>query len=286
MKIKKILLVILMIVMMFVLTACGKEEKTTSDDDTLTYLENRKKNSSSTNVIDNSLSDDSEESNGGVDEFMNNIKNLSSEEAVEKAKKQMEEPNEGDQIAIFHIKDYGDIKIKFFEDVAPKAVENFVTHAKEGYYNGVIFHRVIEEFMIQGGDPQGTGYGGESIWGEGFEEELSVDALPYRGALCMASSGTGTKSLGSQFYIVQANYKSQMESYLESYGLGNFKEAYKQFGGDLADLVGYGQYTTFGQVIEGMDVVDKIAKVKTNSSNDKPLEDVVIESIEITTYSK
>ena len=218
--------------------------------------------------------------------FMKEIKNITSEEALAKADNQMKEPNEGDQIAIFHIKGYGDIKVKFFENVAPKAVENFVTHAQEGYYNGVIFHRVIEEFMIQGGDPEGTGYGGESIWGEGFEEELSVDALPYRGALCMASSGTGTKSLGSQFYIVQANYRDGMDSYLEGYGLGSFKEAYKKYGGDLADLVGYGQYTTFGQVIEGMDIVDKIAKVETNPSNDKPLEDVVIESIEITTYSK
>ncbi|MBR2289532.1 MAG: peptidylprolyl isomerase [Clostridia bacterium] len=198
----------------------------------------------------------------------------------------MEEPKEGDQIAIFHIKDYGDITVKFFENIAPKAVENFVTHAKEGYYDGVIFHRVIEEFMIQGGDPLGTGYGGESIWGKGFEEELSVDALPYRGALCMASSGTGTSSLGSQFYIVQANYRSQMESYMKSYGLTNFIEAYQKYGGDLADLVGYGQYTTFGQVIDGMDIVDKIAKVETNPANDKPLSDVVIESIEITTYSK
>ena len=259
---KRLLIVLLIISMMFLLTACGDDKKNSEDDEvTLTYLDNE-----------------------GVNKFMKDIKNISSEEAVEKAKKQMEEPNEGDQIAIFHIKDYGDITVKFFEDVAPKAVENFVTHAKEGYYNGAIFHRVIEEFMIQGGDPLGTGYGGESIWGEGFEEELSVDCLPYRGALCMASSGTGTKSLGSQFFIVQANYRSGMESKFSDYGLENSVEAYKQFGGALADLVGYGQYTTFGQVISGMDVVDKIAKVKTNIDNDKPLEDVVIESIEITTY--
>ena len=278
--IKRLLIILLIISMMFLLTACGKEE-TKDDDDTMSYLETRKTNSSKTDG-----SEDSEKNNEEVEKFMKDIKNISSEEAIEKAKKQMEEPNEGDQIAIFHIKDYGDITVKFFEDVAPKAVENFVTHAKEGYYNGVIFHRVIEEFMIQGGDPLGTGYGGESIWGEGFEEELSVDCLPYRGALCMASSGTGTKSLGSQFYIVQANYRSGMENYFSNYGLENYVEAYKQFGGDLADLVGYGQYTTFGQVISGMDVVDKIAKVETNPSNDKPLEDVVIESIEITTYSK
>ena len=276
---KKLLVLILMIVMVCCLSGCDEQVDKGDDDEVITYLNNKdRKDSSSSDSKDDS---DEEESNS----FLKQVEDMSSEEALEKAENQMKEPNEGDQIAILHIKDYGDIKIKFFEEVAPKAVENFVTHAKEGYYNGVIFHRIIEEFMIQGGDPQGTGYGGESIWGKGFEEELSVDALPYRGALCMASSGTGTSSLGSQFYIVQANYKEEMEGNLESYKLGNLKSAYKQYGGDLVDLVGYGQYTTFGQVIEGMDIVDKIAKVETDS-NDKPLEDVVIESVEITTYSK
>ena len=298
--IKKIIIILLMFVMIFSLTACGEESsKKEKDDDTLSYLEN-KKNKKASNVekdVSEATIEDTQLTSGeeidlenvedyeGTDNFMEDIKNISSEQALKKAEAQMAEPNVGDTIAIFHVKGYGDITVKFFENVAPKAVENFITHAKEGYYDGVIFHRVIEEFMIQGGDPQGTGYGGESIWGKGFEEELSVDALPYKGALCMASSGTGTSSLGSQFYIVQANYRSQMESYMKNYGLDNFIEAWKKYGGDLADLVGYGQYTTFGQVIDGMDVVDKIAKVETNS-NDKPLSDVVIESIEITTYKK
>lgn len=287
--IKKLLVLILIIVMIFSLTACGEKSETSdSDDETLAYLENKKKNknevSATSETEEPSETPNYEDNFDETGDFMKDIENISTEQAIAKAQKQMSEPNTGDQIAIFHIKDYGDITVKFFEDVAPKAVENFVTHAKEGYYNGVIFHRVIEEFMIQGGDPQGNGYGGESIWGKGFGEELSVDALPYRGALCMASSGTGTNSLGSQFFIVQANYKKSMESYLKNYGLENFIEVYKLYGGDLADLVGYGQYTTFGQVISGMDVVDKIAKVETNPSNDKPLEDVVIESIEITNY--
>lgn len=275
---KKILVVIIMIVMVLSLTACEDKKSKNNNDDTLSYLETRNTKKVS-NIVNNTENEEKEDKG----DFMNEIKNITSEEALKKADQQMSEPNKGDQIAIFHIKNYGDIKVKFFEDVAPKAVENFITHSKEGYYDGVIFHRVIEEFMIQGGDPQGTGYGGESIWGKGFDEELSVDALPYRGALCMASSGTGTSSLGSQFYIVQANYREQMESYMKNYGLDNFIEAYKKYGGDLADLVGYAQYTTFGQVIEGMDIVDKIAKVETNTK-DKPLEDVVIESIEITTY--
>lgn len=295
--VKRILIILLVIAMCISLTACeDKDSKSSSDDETLTYIRNKNKSSSEENVVEETQTTSSENSGDennieNVEEFketgnfMNDIKNITSEQALAKAAKQMEEPEEGDQIAIFHIKGYGDITVKFFEEVAPKAVENFVTHAKDGYYDGVIFHRVIEEFMIQGGDPLGTGYGGESIWGKGFDEELSVDALPYRGALCMASGGVGTSSLGSQFYIVQANYRSQMESHMKNYGLDNLIEAYQKYGGDLVDLVGYGQYTTFGQVIEGMDVVDRIAKVETNS-NDKPLSDVVIESIEITTYSK
>lgn len=197
------------------------------------------------------------------------------------AEKQMSMPEEGEQIAIFHIKDYGEVKVKFFEEVAPKAVENFITHAQEGYYDGVIFHRVINEFMVQGGDPEGTGTGGESIWGKGFEEELSYELVPYRGSLCMASRGTGTSSLGSQFFITQSNYSESMESYLNQGGYPKgIVEQYKTYGGYLSL---YLQYTVFGQVFEGMDIVDKIATVEINSS-DKPVTDVVIEKIEIATY--
>lgn len=199
------------------------------------------------------------------------------------AEEQFAEPKEGETIAILHIKNYGDITVKFFDDIAPKAVENFITHAKDGYYNGVIFHRVINEFMIQGGDPQGTGYGGESIWGKGFAEELSEKLLPYRGSLCMASAGTGTSSLGSQFFITQAHYDEKMATILEQYDWPTeIIEMYKKHGGYMSLYQGY---TIFGQVIDGMDVVDEIAKTKTNAS-DKPLEDVVIESIEITEYKK
>lgn len=213
------------------------------------------------------------------------------------AEKQMALPEEGEEIAIFHVKGFGDIKIKFFKDVAPKAVENFITHAKNGYYDDVIFHRVINEFMIQGGDPTGTGYGGESIWGTGFAEELSYELVPYRGTLCMASSGTGTSSLGSQFFITQANYDEASKQYMEAYKLpAGLIEQYEKYGGNILSL--YTGYTVFGQVYEGMDVVDKIAAVKTGSvpavidgveypgvtQDDKPVEDVVIEKIEISTY--
>ena len=86
----------------------------------------------------------------------------------------------------------GDMSFDLMPEVAPKAVENFVTHAKNGYYDGLIFHRVIKDFMIQGGDPTGTGMGGESIWGKNFEDEFSLDARNYYGALSMANAGPNT----------------------------------------------------------------------------------------------
>lgn len=95
----------------------------------------------------------------------------------------------------------GAIKIRLFPEQAPKAVENFLTHAKDGYYDGLKFHRVINDFMIQGGDPLGNGTGGESIFGAPFEDEFSDYLHNFRGALSMANSGPGTN--GSQFFIVQ-----------------------------------------------------------------------------------
>lgn len=203
------------------------------------------------------------------------------------AEKQMSMPKEGETVATIHVKNFGDIKVKFFSDVAPKAVENFITHAKEGYYNGVTFHRVMEEFMIQGGDPQGDGFGGESIWGEGFGTELDESLVPYRGALCMAMSSL-PNSIGSQFFIVQANPSENMASYMKMGGYPEkLIEQYNTYGGYLSL---YLSYTVFGQVYEGMDVVDKIVKVeKTLSSTGEesvPVEDVIMESIEVSTYNQ
>ncbi len=266
---KIFLIILLLIIMLFSLTACGEEENSTTTES------NSQSNSNSKG--ENVMTE--------AEKFKNELKNLSVEEVKQNGAAQFAEPEEGDTIAILHIEGYGDVKIKFFENIAPKACENFITHAKEGYYNGLTFHRVIEEFMIQGGDPLGNGTGGESIWGEDFGEELSPTVLPYKGALCMASRGTGTKSIGSQFFIVQANYNEEMEQYLSYYGYSNLLESYKQYSGDLFDLAISYQYTTFGQVIEGLDVVDKIAATETDT-NDKPVSDVKISSIEITTYSK
>ncbi len=114
---------------------------------------------------------------------------------------QLEAPAEGEEVAVMHTS-MGDVYIRFFPEGAPKAVENFKTHAKNGYYNGLTFHRVINDFMIQGGDPTGTGSGGESIWGTDFEDEFSGKLLNLRGSLVMANSGVDTN--GSQFFINQA----------------------------------------------------------------------------------
>lgn len=171
----------------------------------------------------------------------------------------------------------GSIQIKLFPKQAPKTVENFVTHAKEGYYNGIIFHRVIPDFMIQGGDPTGTGAGGESIYGEAFEDEFSMNLFNLRGALSMANAGPNTN--GSQFFIVQKdNLEAAFKPQLEKAGFPEeIIEAYMEKGG--TPHLDH-RHTVFGHVLEGLDVVDKIANVETQPG-DKPVEDIVIESIDI-----
>lgn len=170
----------------------------------------------------------------------------------------------------------GNISFKLFDDIAPKTVANFVGLAKKGYYDGVIFHRVIPDFMIQGGDPTGTGMGGESIYGESFEDEFSSKVFNLRGALSMANAGPNTN--GSQFFIVQnKNVPSNM--------LGQLTEA--GFPDDIITEYGKGgtpwldsRHTVFGHVLEGMDVVDEIGSVQ-RGPQDRPVYDIVIEAIEI-----
>lgn len=193
---------------------------------------------------------------------------------------QLEAVKSGDKIAVMHT-NMGDISIKLFAEHAPKAVENFTTHAKNGYYDGLIFHRVIKDFMIQGGDPTGTGMGGESIWGHSFEDEFTPKLHNLRGALCMANAGPNTN--GSQFFIVQAsdvpaNMLDQMKDLADSGFPPEITEAYEKSGGTpWLDF----RHTVFGQVISGMDTVDKIANTPVGAS-DRPIDDVVINSIEVT----
>ncbi len=176
----------------------------------------------------------------------------------------------------------GDITLKLFPKYAPLAVENFLTHAKDGYYDGLLFHRVISDFMIQSGDPNGDGTGGQSIWkgkdkkidsGSGFVNEISAYLYNIRGALAMANAGADTN--GSQFFINQNSDDQSSQLPTDKYPQ-SIIDAYANGGNPSLD----GDYTVFGQVIDGMDVVDKIAAVDTDS-NDKPTTDVTITSIDI-----
>lgn len=181
----------------------------------------------------------------------------------------------GDQIAVMQT-NMGDVEVLLLPEAAPKAVENFISLARRGYYDGIIFHRVIKDFMIQGGDPTGTGMGGESAWGKPFEDEFSEEARNFRGALSMANAGPNTN--GSQFFIVQAGPDTMDERIFSM-----LKRQGKDFADDVAEKymeVGGtpwldGAHTVFGQVVRGMDVVDKIGNLPVDD-NDKPYEEAKI----------
>lgn len=242
---------------------------------------------------------------------------------------QFEMPEIGEEIAVLTIKDYGVIKIRLFPDSAPKTVTNFKTLIKEGYYDGLTFHRVIENFMIQGGDPNGDGSGGQSMWGEPFEDEFNANLLNFTGSVAMANSGPDTN--GSQFFInnVPASYFAENNSldainqYYQSFlrVVEQYREQFQSQYGDEWEEQLYSQlsgsavhpdkvtdeiwqmynekggnisldgalsalnkgHAVFGQVFEGMDVVDAISKCETDS-RDKPVGNVVIEKAEIVTY--
>jgi peptidyl-prolyl cis-trans isomerase A (cyclophilin A) len=186
----------------------------------------------------------------------------------------------------------GNIQIKLFPKQAPLAVENFITHAKKGYYDNTVFHRVMKDFMIQGGDPKGDGTGGESIWngkdkakdsGNGFKNEISKQLYNINGALSMANAGPDTN--GSQFFINQ-NTDDQSDGLLTDDYPQKIIDAYKKGGNPSLD----GGYTVFGQVVKGMDVVVKIAdeKVKASASgeNSTPVNPVKIKTIKVLQEAK
>lgn len=192
-------------------------------------------------------------------------------------------PNEGDDIVVMDIKDYGTVKFRLFPEYAPKGVENFVELAKSGYYDGLTFHRIISDFMIQGGDPLGNGMGGESTWGGSFDGGTYYNLIHAAGAVSYANSGS-TDTNGSQFFIVtgevfdDAGYESlAANGYSVRKGTKNI---YSIVGG-TPHLDG--GYTVFGQVIDGLDIVFEIQNVETDASS-KPLDDVIINSVTIEKY--
>lgn len=240
---------------------------------------------------------------------------------------QLEMPAVGERIAILHT-NKGDISLRLFPDAAPKAVENFIALAESRYYEGVTFHRVIDDFMIQTGDPTGTGSGGESFDGEPFEDEFDEKLLNLRGAVAMANRGvdtntsqffinqspadefpgrdyyTRTRYENEYFYLLQSQGQSfatqypDIDTYIEQYYGGmnpdpekvpdEVWELYGKTGGNISLDGAWRQdgkgHTVFAQVFAGMEVVDAIAGVETDD-DDKPVEDVVITRVEITTYA-
>ncbi len=240
---------------------------------------------------------------------------------------QLEMPAVGERIAILHT-NKGDISLRLFPEAAPKAVENFIALAESRYYEGVTFHRVIDDFMIQTGDPTGTGSGGESFDGEPFEDEFDEKLLNLRGAVAMANRGvdtntsqffinqspadefpgrdyyTRTRYENEYFYLLQSQGQSfatqypDIDTYIEQYYGGmnpdpekvpdEVWELYGKTGGNISLDGAWRQdgkgHTVFAQVFAGMEVVDAIAAVETDD-DDKPVEDVVITRVEITTYA-
>lgn len=146
--------------------------------------------------------------------------------------------------------DKGDITVELFPKDAPKTVENFTTLAKRNYYNGIIFHRVIKDFMIQTGDPTGKGTGGESAFGADFADEINSHKIDV-GSVAMANRGPNTN--GSQFFIVTEKAQAHLD----------------------------GKHTVFGKVVDGMDVVRAIAAVPVNDQENRPLQEVKIQSIAV-----
>ena len=228
---------------------------------------------------------------------------------------QLDKPADGEEIAVITMETGEVIKIRFFPQEAPKAVYNFKLHAIQGYYDGLTFHRVIENFMLQGGSPDGTGTDGESVWGQDFEDEFSSSLVNIDGALSMANAGPATN--GSQFFINCTNtpvedatweyYQQSFEQFQDYYKENkeavdsnpnvktldmdkvkdDYKELYNANGGNMHLDGAYSTngtgHTVFGQVFEGMDSVYALSAAETDE-NDKPLEALVIKSVTIEEY--
>lgn len=208
-------------------------------------------------------------------------------------------PENGEKVAVMTVKDYGKIVIRLFPEQAPKTVENFIALAEQGYYDGLTFHRVVKDFMIQGGDPRGDGTGGKSSFGSEFKDEFSDSLYNFTGALSMANAGPNTN--GSQYFINEGSSTEITDEFFSAiveynkgqrgYGRESFdqtvKDLYAKVGGNpLLD----GAHTVFGQVVEGMDVVHAIGSAPTHDNavtgeeGSVPDEEIIVESIKIEAY--
>lgn len=194
-------------------------------------------------------------------------------------------PAQGASIAVVSTS-MGDFSILLYPQYAPMAVENFTALAARGYYNGVVFHRVIADFAVQTGDAGGTGTGGASIWNNhAYPTELSDQLHHYAGAVALARAADGSVGNLSQFYIVQAPQnsvdKAAAQKLLDAGVRKSVADTYRAAGG--APYLD-GRDTVFGQVYSGMEVIDAIAGAKCDA-NSRPLEDITVNSITVTAYA-
>ena len=291
----KLFFTILLTALMVTLTSCDNGGETDLND--LDFLMNQDADSKAGAQSDNNQTDNPPGA-AGEDYLDGTIAEIVRENPVRAL--QLEPVMPGEELVVFHT-NKGDITLRLFPEEAPLAVENFLTHARNGFYDGVIFHRVINNFMIQSGDPTGTGAGGESIWGEPFGLEESFNLRHFRGALAMAHAGG---AMGSQFYIVhspslapqyQLGFQEMLNDmdnfigefsdghrvYIRDIHLPEMYEFFLEHGGTphLDWIYGNAQgHTVFGHVVEGMDVVDAIAGTPVGAG-DRPVDEVIIERI-------
>lgn len=304
----------------FTMAGCSDNDTTASDNSTASDTTSSEETTADTSAEgDTDTSTETEYEPADLDEVAKELGKSYKEDTEHEAGYQLEMPEAGDTIAIMHTS-MGDIYMRFFPENAPNTVNNFIELAKAGKYDNTIFHRVINDFMIQGGDfENGDGTGGTTYNGEILEDEFCDKLYNLRGAVSMANSGRDTN--GSQFFINQAgtenidwdSLQSQWEYMYEGlsmyyaegvvdYFMGLYgsycynpesvpqevKDLYNEYGGNPTidgtfNAVDKG-HTVFAQVYEGMDVVDAIAAVETDTDTAKPFDDVIITSVEITTY--
>lgn len=292
---KTLAAILCMVMASAAMTSCGKHLEVDDDSKDTSVSDNQSPEETTAPAGDNQESTTGENS-GSMDNKTIDISRFADRSVpdidTEKSDvKNFTAPEVGDDIIIMKFKGYdGEVKIRLFPEYAELGVENFVGLAEKGYYDGLTMHRVMADFMIQGGDPLGTGTGGESLWGDKFDGGTSDKLTHAAGTIAYANSGS-TSTDGSQFYIVTGEtYDNDYLSLLESKGY-SFSDDIKKI---LASAGGApwldGGYTVFGQVYEGLDIIFAIQDVEVYQGNamnpevSTPVEPVVIEYVKVGKY--
>ncbi len=292
---KTLAAILCMVMASAAMTSCGKHLEV-DDDSKDTSVSDNQSPEETTAPAGNNQESTTGENSGSMDNKTIDISRFADRSVpdidTEKSDvKNFTAPEVGDDIIIMKFKGYdGEVKIRLFPEYAELGVENFVGLAEKGYYDGLTMHRVMADFMIQGGDPLGTGTGGESLWGDKFDGGTSDKLTHAAGTIAYANSGS-TSTDGSQFYIVTGEtYDNDYLSLLESKGY-SFSDDIKKI---LASAGGApwldGGYTVFGQVYEGLDIIFAIQDVEVYQGNamnpevSTPVEPVVIEYVKVGKY--